>query len=95
MTMSLELSTCIGWWTGSILTRCASQATLSWLRLCLHALHLTGEGRYAEAMERTLHNALLGALRPGGHWRTYFLELEGRAAPSTCRYPEIPPTLDR
>jgi len=50
---------------------------------------LTGEGRYAEAMERTLHNALLGALQPDGHLWAYFLELEGDAAPSICQYPEI------
>jgi uncharacterized protein len=50
---------------------------------------LTGEARYAEAMERTLHNALLGALQPDGHWWAYFLELEGDAAPSICQYPEI------
>ena len=41
--------------------------TLSWFRLCLQALQLTGEAQYAEAMERTLHNALLGALQPDGH----------------------------
>jgi len=58
-------------------------------RLCLQALLLTGEARYAGAMERTLHNALLGALQPDGHWWAYFLELEGDAAPSICQYPEI------
>jgi uncharacterized protein len=63
--------------------------TLSWFRLCLQALLLAGEARYAEAVERTLHDALLGALQPDGHWRACFLELEGDAAPGICRYPEI------
>jgi DUF1680 family protein len=40
-------------------------------------------------MERTLHNALLGALQPDGHWWEYLLELEGDAAPSICQYPKI------
>ena len=36
-----------------------------------------------------MHNALLGAVQPDGHWWAYFLELEGDAAPSICQYPEI------
>ncbi|HET9082571.1 MAG TPA: hypothetical protein VFO01_18910 [Trebonia sp.] len=53
---------------------------------------MTGEARYAEAVERTLHDALLGVLQPKGHWRACSLELEGRTALSICRYPEIKTT---
>ncbi len=63
--------------------------TMSWLRLCREALHLTGQARFAEAMELTLHNALLGAMSPGGGWWSYFTPLEGSAEPSPRQFPEI------
>lgn len=53
---------------------------------------MTGETRYAEPVERTLPDALLGVPQPKGHRRPYFLELEGRTALSICRYPEIKTT---
>lgn len=51
--------------------------TVSWLQLTAQLWRLTGEARYAEALEHSLYNALLGAQRgDGGGW-CYYTPLAG------------------
>lgn len=46
--------------------------TVTWLMLSEQLLKLTGESRYADAIERTYYNALLGAMTSdGGNWGMY------------------------
>jgi len=63
--------------------------TAYWMRLCLQALHLTDDPRYAEALEISLHNALLGAMSPDGRWWSYFLPLSGYREPSVTQFTDI------
>ena len=39
-------------------------ATVTWLQLTWQLLRLTGEAQYAEQLEHTVYNALLGAQDP-------------------------------
>lgn len=46
--------------------------TVTWLKFNQQMLRLTGEAKYAEAIERTFYNALLGSMRPdGSDWAKY------------------------
>lgn len=46
--------------------------TATWIRLSQQLLRLTGQVKYADAIEQTYYNALLGALRPdGSDWAKY------------------------
>ncbi|WP_461055405.1 glycoside hydrolase family 127 protein [Spirosoma arcticum] len=46
--------------------------TATWIKLSQQLLRLTGEARYAEAIEQSFYNALLGSMRPGGAtWAKY------------------------
>ena len=75
--------------------------TVYWMRLCHQLLRLTGEVRYADAMEVSLYNAIFGALRPDGAFFEYFPRFNGarnRASiiPSTSKAltcPAAPPTV--
>ena len=40
--------------------------TTTWMRLCGTLLALTGESRWADELEKSFHNAYLGALKPDG-----------------------------
>jgi DUF1680 family protein len=51
--------------------------TAHWMYFCWHLLRLTGDPAYADEMERSLYNALLGALMPDGHWWAYYSSLMG------------------
>lgn len=51
--------------------------TVYWMRLCHQLLRLTGDVRYADAMEVSLYNAILGALRPDGGFFEYFPRFNG------------------
>ncbi len=43
--------------------------TVTWMRYCVRMLQLTGKAEIADEIERSLYNALLGALSPDGtHW---------------------------
>jgi len=48
-----------------------------WLNFCHQLLRLTGEAKYADAMERTLYNAMLGSIKPDGQGVDYHTNLNG------------------
>jgi len=46
--------------------------TVTWLKFNQQMLRLTGEAKYADAIEQTFYNALLGSMRPdGSDWAKY------------------------
>jgi len=46
--------------------------TATWIKLSQQLLRLTGEAKYADAIEQTYYNALLGAMSPdGSNWAKY------------------------
>ncbi len=55
--------------------------TVYWMRLCHQLLRLTGEVKYADELERSLYNAILGALRPDGAFFEYFPRFNGARNP--------------
>ncbi len=55
--------------------------TVYWMRLCHQLLRLTGEVRYADAIEVSLYNAIFGALRPDGAFFEYFPRFNGTRNP--------------
>ena len=52
--------------------------TVTWLQFNAQLLRLTGEARFAEQLERTALNQLLGAQRPDGAAWGYYVQMEGR-----------------
>lgn len=46
-------------YTGQMQETCV---TVTWMKFCLQLLCLTGDSRYADELERTVYNALLGAI---------------------------------
>jgi len=57
-------------------------ATFSWLQLTFHLLRLTGEPQYAQEIERTVYNQLLGAQDPANGGLCYFTPLIGKKSPT-------------
>jgi len=55
--------------------------TVTWLQLNANLLRLTGEPAFAEELERTGYNHLLGAQQPDGSSWGYYIELEGNRKP--------------
>ena len=55
--------------------------TVYWMRLCYRLLALTGEVKYADALEVSLYNAIVGALRPDGQFFEYFPKFNGQRNP--------------
>ena len=55
--------------------------TVYWMRLCYRLLTLTGEVRYADALEVSLYNAIIGAIRPDGRFFEYFPKFNGQRNP--------------
>ena len=55
--------------------------TVYWMRLCHQLLRLTGEVKYADELERSLYNAIFGALRPDGRFFEYFPRFNGTRNP--------------
>jgi DUF1680 family protein len=46
--------------------------TVTWIKLSQQLLKLTGEAKYADAIEQSYYNALLGAMKPdGSDWAKY------------------------
>lgn len=46
--------------------------TATWIKLSLQLLRLTGEAKYADAIEQSFYNALLGSMKPDGStWAKY------------------------
>ncbi|MBE0652832.1 MAG: glycoside hydrolase family 127 protein, partial [Bacteroidales bacterium] len=61
--------------------------TVTWIKLCYQLLRLTGDPLWADQMEVTLYNSLLGAMSPDGHWWAYFSPLAGERMPSPMQVP--------
>ena len=55
--------------------------TVYWMRLCHQLLRLTGEVKYADELEKSLYNAIFGALKPDGHFFEYFPRFNGARNP--------------
>jgi hypothetical protein len=51
--------------------------TVTWMHLSAHLLRLTGDPRYADAIEAAAYNALLGAMTPDGSGFAKYSPLEG------------------
>ena len=51
--------------------------TVYWMRLCHQLLRLTGEVKYADELEKSLYNAIFGALKPDGRFFEYFPRFNG------------------
>ena len=63
--------------------------TATWLKLCYQLLQLTGDVKWADEMEITLYNALLGAMTPDGSWWSYYSPLAGERVPSTFQHKDV------
>ncbi len=55
--------------------------TVYWMRLCHQLLRLTGDVKYADELERSFYNAILGAIRPDGSFFEYFPRFNGARNP--------------
>jgi DUF1680 family protein len=56
--------------------------TVTWMKLAGQLLRLTGDPLYADEIERSTYNALLGAQKPDGSWWSHFSPLEGQRQPA-------------
>lgn len=56
--------------------------TATWIKLCYQLLRLTGDPHWADEMERSLYNGLLGAMMPDGEWWSYDSHIYGERVPS-------------
>lgn len=63
--------------------------TATWMKYCFQLLRLTGEARYADQLEISLYNALLGALKPDGSWWCYYTPLMGSKRPSHVQHGDV------
>lgn len=63
--------------------------TATWMKLCYQLLRLTGDPAWADEMEITLYNALLGAMMRDGRWWAYFSPLAGERVPSPVQVPSV------
>lgn len=52
--------------------------TVTWIQFNAQLLRLTGEARFAEELERSVYNQLLGAQKPDGGGWGYYVQLEGK-----------------
>ena len=60
-------------------------ATVTWMKLCYQLLQLTGDSKWADQLEISLYNALLGAMMPKGEWWAYNTPLNGERVPSSLQ----------
>jgi DUF1680 family protein len=60
--------------------------TTTWIKFSAQLLRLTGESSYADQIERTAYNSLLGAQRDDGQWWSHISPLAGvrLPAPEQC-----------
>ena len=56
---------------------CETCVTVSWLQFNAHLLRLTGKAQYAEQLDKTVLNQLLGAQKPDGSAWGYYVQHEG------------------
>jgi DUF1680 family protein len=64
-------------------------ATVTWMKLCAQLLRLTGDPVWADEMELSLYNAMIGAMTPGGEWFSYFTQLTGERVPSFIAHADL------
>jgi DUF1680 family protein len=64
-------------------------ATVTWIKLCAQLLRLTGEPVWADEMELSLYNAMIGAMTPSGEWFGYFTQLTGERVPSFIAHDDL------
>lgn len=64
-------------------------ATVTWIKLCAQLLRLTGDPVWADEMEVSLYNAMIGALTPDGEFFSYFTSLTGERIPSFIPHPDL------
>jgi hypothetical protein len=62
--------------------------TTTWMKLCYQLLRLTGDPSWADQMELSLYNSLLGAMNRTGDWWAYFSPLSGERMPSPMQVPQ-------
>jgi len=63
--------------------------TVTWMKLCYQLLRLTGDPSWADGLEVSLYNALLGAMVPDGSWWGYFSPLIGYRSPSKAQFSDV------
>lgn len=63
--------------------------TVTWMKLCSQLLRLTGDPVWADELEISLYNALLGAMTPGGDWWSYWCPLAGQRVPSPHQHSDV------
>ena len=64
-------------------------ATVTWIKLCTQLLRLTGDPVWADEMELSLYNAMIGAMTPDGEWFSYFTQLTGERVPSFIAHADL------
>ncbi|WP_018630805.1 beta-L-arabinofuranosidase domain-containing protein [Niabella aurantiaca] len=52
--------------------------TVTWLKLCLQLLRITGDAKWAGEIEKSYYNALLGTMKPGGATWGKYIGMKGR-----------------
>jgi DUF1680 family protein len=63
--------------------------TVTWMKLCYQLLRLTGDSLWADELEVSLYNALIGAMTPDGAWWAYFSPLAGQRVPSHYQHEDV------
>jgi uncharacterized protein len=63
--------------------------TAQWMLICWQMLRLRGEAKWADELEISLYNALLGVMTPDGHWWSYFAHLNGERIPCPIQHPRV------
>lgn len=63
--------------------------TTTWMGLCDQLLRLTGDPLWADELEISLYNALLGSMTPDGAWWAYFSPLSGQRVPSHYQHEDV------
>ena len=63
--------------------------TVVWMRYCYQLLKITGNPVWADELEVSLYNALLGAMTPKGDWFAYHTPLIGQRVPSYQQHPDV------
>lgn len=56
--------------------------TVTWMKLCYQLLRLSSEPRFADEIERSAYNALVGAMKKNGTWWSHYSPLMGIRGPA-------------
>lgn len=63
--------------------------TVSWIELLYQMLCLTGDSKYADQLEISLYNGLLGAMTPKGDWWAYYSGMMGERVLTQQQFPDM------